>query len=358
MTIRELVVRAVDVPLRRQLSTSGGAIMSVPLLLLDLHTTEGVTGHAYLFCFDALGQRLLRDVLVEAGSLLNDVALDAAAVEAQLDRRFRLVGARGLIGMALAGVDVAVWDALSQAAGLSLARYLGVEPVAVPAYNSNGLGLQGNRGVALEAEELVAEGFTTIKLRLGYADVDRDLEAVEWVRKAVGPEVEILVDYNQLLTPMEARFRCSALDRLGLGWIEEPIVHDDLASCAQITATTNTPIQIGENFMGPHAVRQALDAHASDLVMFDLQRIGGVSGWLAAARLTANAGMPTSSHLFPEVSVHLLCATPTRDRLEFVDWASPILAEPLAVRDGFVAPRDVPGTGVSWDEAAVTRYLV
>jgi len=239
-----------------------------------------------------------------------------------------------------------------------LVRLLGAEPVPVRAYNSNGLGLMGDRGVALEAEELVAEGFSTIKLRLGYDRVERDIVAVRAVRAAVGSDVEILVDYNQLLRPDEAHRRCAALDGLGLGWIEEPIVHDDFASYAALAAATMTPIQLGENFMGPFVVRDAIAAQACDLVMFDLQRIGGVSGWVDAARTTAAAGVPTSSHLFPEVSVHLLAATPTRDRLEFVDWASPILVAPLRVHEGVAVPPDVPGTGVSWDEAAVRRFLV
>jgi mandelate racemase len=357
-TIRDLTVRAVDVPMRRALHTSARVIDRAPLLLLDLRTESGIVGRAYLFCFDFFSQRLLRETLVEIAPLLAGVTLDAAAIEALLERRFRLVGARGLTGMALSGVDVAVWDALAQLADGPLVRLLGGESRAIPAYNSNGLGIMGNRGLMVEAEELVAEGFTTIKLRLGYDSVARDLEAARAVRTAVGADVEILTDYNQLLSPDEARIRCAALDDCGLGWIEEPILHDDIASCAELTRATKTPIQIGENFMGPHAARQALDLHASDLVMFDLQRIGGVSGWLAAAAHAQRAGIPASSHLFPEVSVHLMCVTPTCDRLEFVDWAAPILAEPLVVRDGFATPPERAGTGVTWDEAAVRRYEI
>jgi mandelate racemase len=358
MNIRELVVRAVNVPMRRPLHTSARTIEHAPLLLLDLHTTDGVVGHAYLFCFDDLGQRLLRETLLDIAGAIAGLPLNATEIGLLLDRRFRLVGARGISGMAISGVDVAIWDTLAQASELSLAGYLEVDAIPIPAYNSNGLGLMGTREVALEAEELVAEGFSTIKLRLGYPTVERDLEAVERVRNAVGPDVEVLVDYNQALYPAEAMRRCVALDHHGLGWIEEPIVHDDLVSCARLTKATATPIQIGENFMGPYAARQALEAQASDLVMFDLQRIGGVTGWLIAAKHAERAGVMASSHLFPEVSVHVMAATPTRDRLEVVDWAIPILAEPLVVIDGFATARDVPGTGVSWDEAAVARYLV
>jgi mandelate racemase len=358
VNIRELVVRAVDVPMRRPLGTSASKIERAPLLLLDLQLEDGIVGHAYLFCFDSLGQRLLRETLLEIGGIIAGLPINATEIGLLLDRRFRLIGARGITGMALSGVDVVIWDALAQAAGVSLAHYLEVDPIPVPAYNSNGLGLMETRDVAREAEELVAEGYHTIKLRLGYPNVERDVEAVQAVRAAVGPDIEVLVDYNQALYPAEAMRRCHAIDHLGLGWIEEPIVHDDLVSCARLTKATGTPIQIGENFMGPYAVRQALEAQASNLVMFDLQRIGGVTGWLIAAKHAERAAVPASSHLFPEVSVHLLAATPTHDRLEVVDWANPILAEPLVVRDGLATAPDTPGTGVSWDEDAVARYLV
>ena len=358
MTIRALTVRAVEAPLRRPLRTSAGPIPTAPLVLLDLQTDEGIVGRAYALGYDALGRRLLHEVLADAATLVPGMPLDPVAVGAALGRRTRLVGTRGLIAMALAAVDVALWDALAQAAGEPLARYLGGDLVPLRAYNSNGLGLIGTAAAAAEAPELVAEGYRTIKLRLGYPTLEEDVAALRAVRAAVGPDIELLSDYNQMLTPQEALRRCSALDAFGLGWIEEPIAHDDYAACAQLAQTVATPIQIGENFLGPHALQAALAADASDLVMFDLQRIEGVSGWRAAAALAASAGMPVSSHLLPEVSAHLLAATPTRDRLEMVDWANPILAAPLEVRDGTVTPSAEPGTGVRWDEAAVARYRV
>ncbi|MEA2664946.1 MAG: mandelate racemase, partial [Candidatus Eremiobacteraeota bacterium] len=313
---------------------------------------------AYALGYDGLGQRLLHEVLTDAAAFVPGLPLDPVALGAALDRRYRLVGARGVIGMALASVDVALWDALAQAAGVPLARHLGGDVVPLRAYNSNGLGLIGPAAAATEAVELVAEGYRTIKLRLGYPTLAEDLAALRAVRTAVGPEIEILSDYNQMLSADEALRRCPALDEFGLGWIEEPIVHDDYAACARLAQATATPIQIGENFLGPHALRAALAARASDLVMFDAQRIEGVSGWMAAAALAADAAIPVSSHLLPEVSAHLLAATPTRDRLEMVDWANPVLVAPLTVRDGLVTPPDEPGTGVRWDEAAVARYRV
>lgn len=139
-------------------------------------------------------------------------------------------------------------------------------------------------------------------------------------------------------------------------WIEEPIRHDDYAGCAAIARSLTTPIQIGENFSGSQAMAAALAAGASDFVMPDLERIGGVTGWQRAAALADGAGIEMSSHLFPEVSAHLLAATPTCHWLEYVDWAAPILAQALPLENGMAIVPDRPGTGLVWDDDAVIRY--
>jgi mandelate racemase len=147
-------------------------------------------------------------------------------------------------------------------------------------------------------------------------------------------------------------------DEGGVLWIEEPVRADDFAGTARIAREVTTPIQIGENFMGPEQMAQALAAGACDYVMPDAQRIGGVTGWMRAAALAQAAGLEMSSHLFPEVSAHLLAVTPTAHWLEYVDWADPILQEPLRVRDGFVALPDKAGIGIAWNEDAVRRYQI
>ena len=114
---------------------------------------------------------------------------------------------------------------------------------------------------------------------------------------------------------------------------------------------------MGENWWGPVEMAASLAAGASDLGMPDAMKIGGVTGWMQAAALAESAGLPISTHLFPEVSVHLLAATPTRHWLEFVDWASPILAQPMEIKSGKASFTEAPGSGIEWDEAAVSRYL-
>src|SRR6266516_967836 len=241
---------------------------------------------------------------------------------------------------------------------LSVLLLEGGVPKPVPAYNSNGLGLMAPEAAADEAEALLEGGFRAIKLRLGYPSLDADLAAVRAVRRRVPGNILLMVDFNQALTVAEAIRRGLALEGEGIYWIEEPIRHDDYPGNAEVAAALATPVQIGENFSGPQAMAAALGAKACDYVMPDLERIGGVSGWQQAAALAAAAGIEMSSHLFPEISSHLLAAAPTAHWLEYVDWANPILREPVRIVDGAAVVPDRPGSGLEWDEDAVERYRI
>jgi mandelate racemase len=358
LTIESITATPVIVPMKRALGTSVMQVRQAPLLLVDLQTREGVTGRAYLFCYlDAAGPAaaaLVRD----CSQLLAGRACAPVSIRHALETRFKLIGLRGIAAMVAAGIDMACWDALAVAAGLPLARLLGAELRPTPAYNSNGLGLLAAEAAADEALELVAEGFRAIKMRLGRPRAEDDLAAVRAVRKAIPADVRLMADYNQALSAAAARERCRRLDGEGLYWIEEPIRHDDYAGNAALAALLDTPVQIGENFAGPRTMAHSLSVHASDYVMPDVERIGGVSGWMEAAALANSAGIEVSSHLFPEISAHLLAATPTAHWLEYVDWAHPILQEPPQLLDGCIAPPDQPGSGLAWDADAVERYRV
>ena len=346
LTLRSVRSRAVLAPMRRPLGTSAARMEEAPFLLVEVETEEGVTGRAHAFCYLSLAVPTMRGTVSRAGDILAGAKVEPEAIAATLATRFALVGTAGTVGMALSALDVALWDALAVAAGVPLARLLGAEHPEIPAYNSNGLSLTDPAALGDEAAALRAEGFDAVKIRLGRAAADADLRAIRVVRDAIGPDAPLMADLNQ------------ALDGAGLAWIEEPVAHDDYAGCARLAAALATPVQIGENFCGPHAMQAALAARACDMVMPDLMRIGGVTGWRRAAALAATAGLPLSSHLYPEVSVHLLAATPTAHWLEYVDWAEPFLAEPLRVRGGIASVPDRPGTGVAWDEAAVARLAL
>jgi mandelate racemase len=358
LTVRAVRAVGVEVPMTYALGTSAATITTASLMLVDLETEEGVTGHSYLFCFTRDMVPVIARMIEAAGALIAGDKVAPADLWAKLARRFRLIGVNGVVRMALSAIDVALWDALAIAAGQPLARFIGAAPRPIPAYNSCGLGLMAPDAVADEAEKLLAGGFRAIKLRLGYPTLAGDLAALRAVRKRVPDDIAVMVDYNQALTLAQALERGRALDQEGIYWLEEPIRHDDCAGNARLVRDLASPVQIGENFNLPSAMQAALDAGAADYVMPDLDRIGGVTGFMQAAALAAAHGIEMSSHLFPEVSAHLLAATPTAHWLEYMDWAAPILAEPLKIVDGHALAPDRPGNGLVWNQDAVARYRI
>jgi mandelate racemase len=359
MKIERIRARALAVPMKRPLATSTGKLNESALLLIDLQTDQDIVGRAYLF---GLGRHNLAPIANLVDAMAGMVTGDPVApfeLERKLRARYTLLGVHNIVLFAMAGIDMAAWDALGQALGQPLARLLGGAPRPVAAYNSNGLGILSPKELAREAVELVEEGFRAVKLRLGRSQAKHDLEALRVVKKAIGSEITLMVDFNQALSVAEAIRRGRMIDdEGGVFWIEEPVRADDFAGCARVAREVATPIQIGENFMGPEQMAQALAAGACDYAMPDAQRIGGVTGWMRAAALAQGAGVEMSSHLFPEASCHLLAVTPTCHWLEYVDWAAPILKEPLAVKDGLVSMPEKPGLGMTWNEAAVRRCLL
>lgn len=358
LTLRSIRAIGVEVPMKLPLGTSAATVRAAPLLLIDVETEEGVTGRSWLFCYLPAAAPAIAHLLAEVLRVAKGDPLAPADLWAKLARRFTLIGVQGVVRMAMSGFDMACWDALAIAAGKPLVSLLGGNPRPIPAYNSNGLGLMAPEAAADEAETLLAGGFRAVKLRLGHPTLEADLAAVRAVRKRLSASVALMVDFNQALSVAEAIRRGRALDGEGVYWIEEPIRHDDYRGCRKVARALATPVQIGENFSLPHGMAEAIRAQACDFVMPDLERIGGVTGWQRAAALAAANGLEMSSHLFPEMSAHLMSVTPTCHWLEYVDWADAILQEPLRIVDGNAIVSGRPGAGLAWNEEAVRRYRI
>ena len=357
LKIQSISARAVAVPMRRPLQTSVGAVTIAPLLLVDLKASGGIVGRSYLFAISTAYMKTLLALIDTMGQMLKGDAVAPFEIEKKLRARHTLLGVHNVVLFAMSAIDMCAWDVLGQAFAQPVVRLLGGAPRPVLAYNSNGLGIQKTRDLTEEAKQLVAEGFSAVKLRLGRPTAAADIEALRAVKKTIGPDITLMVDFNQALTVAEAIRRGRTIDEEGgVLWIEEPIRADDYAGCAKVAREVATPIQIGENFMGPEQMAQAIAAGCCDYVMPDAQRIGGVTGWMRAAALAQGAGLEMSSHLFPEASVQLLALTPGCHWLEYVDWANPILDEPARVEGGKVTGVAGPGLGMRWNEKAVKKY--
>jgi len=220
------------------------------------------------------------------------------------------------------------------------------------------IGFDGVSASGACAEDWARRGFTGVKAKIGYPTAAEDVEVVRAIRSAAGPYVAIMVDYNQSLTPTDAIERLRAMDDLGLTWIEEPTIAHDYQGHARIAHEIRTPIQCGENWWGVLDMRHAIESRASDYMMPEVMKIGGVNGWMQAAALGAVHGIRLSNHLWPEVSAQLMCVTPTAHWLEYADWWNPIVKEPLSVERGMTNVAGVIGSGVEWNEPAVVKYSV
>ena len=354
LTFKSITARPVVLKLKRPVVARIATITDWPLILIDLHTEEGVVGRSYLEPYAVKTMKYLIPALHDFGEMLKGRKVAPLELYEAARRSLHFVGYQGLSMIAVSGLDMAAWDALAKAAGMPLCVLLGGSVGPVKAYNSNGLWLQEPEAVAAEAIELRDEGgFSGLKLRLGRERVRDDLATLRAVRQAVGADMQLMVDFNQGLDLGEALLRCHAIDDFGLAWIEEPIVYDNLDGYIQLAAELKTPIQIGENFYGPRDLHRALQSKACDYVMPDFMRIGGVTGWLRCAAIAGTAGVPISTHLYPEVAAHVMRVTETAHWLEWQDWADPILRKPYDIKNGLIHIPDVPGLGLEWNEDAV-----
>jgi mandelate racemase len=358
LKVKGIRARPVILKLKRPVVARIATITEWPLILIDLTTDEGIVGRSYLEPYTVKAMKYLVPALLDLGELLKGHAVAPVELYALARKSLHFVGYQGMSMIAVAGLDMAAWDALAKAAGVPLCVLLGGSVGPVSAYNSNGLWLKEPDAVAAEAIELRDEGgFTGLKLRLGRDRVRDDLATIEAVQNAVGEDMHLMVDFNQGLDLGEALQRCHAIDDLGLDWIEEPLVYDNLDGYVQLAAELKTPIQIGENFYGPRDLYRALQCKACDFVMPDFMRIGGVTGWLKAAAIAGTAGVPVSTHLYPEVAAHVMRVTETAHWLEWQDWADPILQRPYDIREGRLHIPDVPGVGLEWNESAVKANM-
>jgi mandelate racemase len=353
--IRGVKARAVIAPISRPVKNAFGVIEAAPLVLIDVATDQSITGRSYIFAYAKLTLKPLVHLIEEIGRELTGKAIAPFDLMALMDAKFRLLGWQGLVGMAVSGLDMAFYDALGQAAGRPLAELLGGSPRPIRAYDS--YGVVDPIADEKDLKRSLDQGFRGIKIKGGDGDAANDERMVKGVRKLIGPDIALMIDFNQSLDPAEAISRIARLSPYDLHWVEEPVAQENLQGLAEVRRESSISIQAGENWWFPRGFAEAIAAGASDFIMPDLMKVGGVTGWMRVAAQAEAASIPMSSHLFAEASAHMLAVTPTAHWLEVLDLGRAILAEPLQIVDGAVTARGA-GLGLSWNEAAVAKYSV
>jgi len=338
-------------------------VQAIELVIVRITTDSRHEGVGITYSVDVGGtsiQALITDYL--GGLVIGEDPLDHERIWERLHRQSRRLGA-GVNSMAIAGIDVAVWDLMGKYYGVPLYRLLGGSRDSVKAYISEIKLSQSDTVEALceRIESYRARGFDHVKIKIGYDDFERDLERLR-AATAMLPPRSLFVDLNQKWLLSEAVSRAADLDSLRLGWVEEPLVHHDVAAHASLRRQLRTPLALGESLHSRNQVLQFLTAGAVDYVQADVAFIGGITEWRRVAATAASFNKPVAPHYMMELSLQLLCGVPNAFMLEDVVGGSfselGLLAEPIAVSNGVAAPPDRPGHGIVFDQAALERCRV
>ena len=302
------------------LLTASGTLEVASLVVIEVESRCSVKGQSYLFSPNKeLLPALAHSVTVAFDQVKGRSCIPELNTDFLLDK-FKLFGGTGILTMAFAAIDMATWDLLGNALHKPLYQLLGSPYKEVPSYESSGLSISAVSDVLGQAQDFVSKGNTRMKVRLGYKTVEEEINLIRELRDHFGGGIEIMVDYNQALSVDQAFERCSELDGLELLWIEEPILADMLEVSAELTRAIDTPIQIGENLWSLTEFERALNLRSSKYLMPDVAKIGGATQWLRAAKRAEIHGVKVSSHLYPEISAHLLASINNAHYLEYADW--------------------------------------
>jgi L-alanine-DL-glutamate epimerase-like enolase superfamily enzyme len=361
MKITSVAVDVLKVPVERAYVAGGRTVDANWHVLARITTADGVQGFGYVVYPRPDLMTAIGHAARELGQhLVGMSVLEPEAAWERLARRGDWVGPGGFLHVALAPLDVAMWDAFGKTLGQPLCRLLGGARDRLPAYGSDGLwySLPPDE-LAANARRHVERGFRGVKLRLGKdATAEQQVGRVRAVREAVGPDVRIMVDATESWTPTQARHTGRALQDAGIAWLEDPVHHLDVAGLAELRHHLQVPIAGGEHLYHLDAFRSTLEARALDVVILDLARVGGITPWRTIAALAQSHRVLVCGHVVPEIQVHLLCAIPNSHLVEYVPRSAGILtAMPRLEQGDLVAPQG-PGLGLELDEAAVRRHTV
>jgi L-alanine-DL-glutamate epimerase-like enolase superfamily enzyme len=360
MKIQEVEARHVRLPAEEPLvGAPPYPAMMRDFLAVQVRTDDGIVGIG-ITAFGGKLMRALKAAVEEFGELLKDEdPLRGEHVIAKLRAASASCGPGGIVALALAAIDIALWDIRGKAANLPLARLLGGLRDRVPAYASGAL-MRTTPLDKLEraAAALVEKGFRQVKTQMAVDGLTpaQEIERMRAVRKAVGPDIAVMVDINQRWTVHEAISIGRRVEDLGLAWLEDPTLSTDHEGLAQIAAALATPVCAGEYLYGVEPHRRSLTQHSVDIVMIDVLRAGGITPWMKIAATAEAFNRPVVSHLLPEIHVHLVAAAPNGLVVEYMPWTRRLFEDPPMVAQGEMKVPAGAGLGLRFAPDLFDKY--
>ncbi|GAA4305324.1 mandelate racemase/muconate lactonizing enzyme family protein [Compostibacter hankyongensis] len=363
MNIAQIEVAHYSVPsslfAKNEVTDTTHHIPSLEIIMARIHTDTGVEGIGYTYTTGhnalAVKQMILEEIIpvyLQQPVRRYDYLWNKAWWNTHW------AGRGGVSTLAMAAVDIGVWDALAKAAGMPLYKFIGEHRQAIPAYGS-GVNLSYSLEELLEeTREHLECGFAGVKIKVGKPDMAEDAERLKAVRKLVGSKVKIMVDANMGWQMNEALIRAGALKEIGMAWIEEPFIPEDIDAHALLGKIAGIPIAAGENLYSRFQFKDYFAKQAIQVVQADVIRCGGITEWLKVARLAEVYNLPMAPHFVVDLHVSLLCAIPNAYIAEYLPWFHPIQIDPVTTTDGILRPKDLPGHGIEFNWALLKSYRV
>ena len=357
MKVTRVETRCVTVKLDKPIGSALGQLHSFGCILVFVHCDSGIIGENLIFTLNARRTRVLRSMVEEMADLV--IGRDAGHIAGFWARAWRdinFLGHKGVPVVGISALDGALWDALGKMSNLPLYRILGGAQDRVPVYHSGGLWLSSSdKELVAEAERFAAAGFRAMKMRLGSPEPATDAARVRAVRTAIGPKIKLMADANQGLNESQAIRLGRALEEFDLTWFEEPLPAWDLDGLARVAAALETPIASGETEYTRYGFRRMLELRSADILMPDLQRVGGVSEFIRVGHMAESYDIPVSSHLFPETSLQVLGALANTIYLEYMPWFSKLYNETIEFAEGQAIVPERPGWGFTFNQDYVSH---
>lgn len=352
-TIRSISTRGIRVPLRRPW---GPDVRDLSLVEVVVEDSAGDVGYGFSWTpsIGAAAVRAHLDHDITAFAVGRDA--DAESLWAPLWTYLHEGGGGGITTIAMAGLDLALWDLAARRAGVGITDHLGRRHDTAEVYGS-GVNLHYPLDeLVAQARRWVEAGFDAVKVKVGNPRLEDDLERIAAVREVIGPDRRLMIDANQRWSVEQAERAIDALGAFDLVWIEEPLRADDLAGHVALRARIDVPIALGENLYTRYRFAEFIDAGAVDLVQPNIVRVGGITPFLQIAALADDRGVELAPHLLLELSAQLALALPGEHLVEsvedasFADLGALATPSPVAVEGNTVRTTGQAGLGIRFTD--------
>lgn len=336
--------------------TGGSGITAVDVIVVDIEDSDGNTGTGFSYVLGGGG----RTVTLAARDMIDRFVSGQEIVPPQAMWR-RLAGSlnrlgRGVGYLAIAAIDVAMWDLHAKRQGVPLYAALGGTSRTLPVYGSGGFGPTQDPDAAVARSLEYAEmGCSAVKLRV--AGAPADLQRIQAVAEALPDGVDIMADANEKCDLTRAQWLCNVLADVNALWFEEPLPAHDTNGFATLAQNTTVPIATGEHHQGMVELTHLVSERAVSVVQPDLAMMGGITECLRVAQIAEHYNLTVSPHFLPSLFIHLAGAAPSIRWMEDFPLLEPMFDAPVGMDgDGNIAPPDVPGHGIAWADGARDEY--